>query len=132
MIDNASGAAGGVIYYRTVGNVIYLNSVTFNIEFPNGATVQVPAMSGTYLSALDTSGAMLFSTDYGFFPSLKAPTTDNPSLEFNGPYANYASNSSELVNMYQDGSVPITQGAFIVQTSPLNGNGTGSGGGSLA
>lgn len=132
VIDNASGAAGGVIYYRTVGNVIYLNSVTFNIEFPNGATVQVPAMSGTYLSALDTSGAMLFSTDYGFFPSLKDPTTDNPSLEFNGPYVNYASNSSELVNMYQDGSVPITQGAFIVQTSPLNGNGTGSGGGSLA
>jgi hypothetical protein len=92
---------------------------------------KVPASSGYFTAALDATGSMTVNTPYGFFPSVKGPSTPNPTLEFNGPYLNYSTNTAALTGMYQDGSTPMTVGAFVCQTAAsATGSGGGSGGGS--
>lgn len=119
----ASG--GGIIAYNTYsvsGAVVAINiySQSFNVLFPNGQIVNVPNASGAFTNPVDVTGGLLPLTDYGFFPSLKYPSTPNPYLEFQGPYQNYLNNQlalAALTGIYQDGSVPLTDGAFVVETA---------------
>jgi len=130
-ITNANGGSGSIFAYTSTSNTITMLSQAFTVLYPNGSTDIVPAASGVFSVAKDTLATLVPSTTYGFFPSLKGPTTDNPNVEFNGPYFNYANTaaSPSLSGMYQDGSVPLVNSAFVAQTAPSSGAGGGGGGG---
>lgn len=126
------GFAGGILAYNTsyisggMANLT-LYSQAFSVWFPNGQVATVPPLSGVFTAPLDVTGFLQTDTNYGFFPSLKGAVTANPTLEFNGPYANYTGSQESvaaLTGAYADGSTPLTTGAFVCLTAS---SGTASG-----
>lgn len=118
------GFGAGVLAYNSAagasGAVLNLYAQSFNVWFPNGEIVSVPATSASYVHPLDATGNLHYATDYGFFPALKNPTSWNPFLDFGGPFAYYTSgmlSTSALTGAYRDGSVPLTNGALVALTA---------------
>lgn len=131
-VTNANTTSGGIFTYGVSNEPlqIVMQNAVFFITYPNGFQDFVESFENDYLSAIDSPGGLLPLTTYGFFPSLKGPTTSSPGISFNGPYLNYLDSSviAEIAAQFSDGNVPLTNGAFVV-TTPAAGSESGGGGG---
>lgn len=130
-ITTSANTSGGLFTYTSTSSSVTMASVGFSVIYPNGALDNVPATMQTFSTAIDSPGPLQASTTYGFFPSLKGPTTATPTIEFNGPYLNYTTTgvTQALAAQQSDGSVPITNGSFAVATAAGGGSSGGGGGG---
>lgn len=135
-ITNTNTSGGGIFSYTATDTELILYSEGFDILWPNKVTDHVPATSGAYTECLDISGALIPLTNYGFFPKVTGPSTPTPKLVFNGPYQEYTGTLQSIAclsGQLQDGSVPMTNGAFVCQTAPAayvdDGGQVGGGGG---
>jgi hypothetical protein len=139
-VTNGNLTSGGLIsYYSANASPVgigasepYINlaSSAFSIVYPNGHVDNVPALYQNFQLSLDAGGGQLKnSTMYGFFPAVQNPLSGNPTINFEGPYTNYTGTIQSLLNQFQDGTVPITNGAFVVQTPAAGSATTGGGGG---
>jgi len=139
-VTNGNLGSGGILQYYSSNAASFgagatepyfnISSSAFSVVYPNGHIDSVAAQYASNITtALDTGQPLVNGTVYGFFPAVANPLTPNPTLVFNGPYANYNGTIAALQAQFTDGTVPITNGAFTAQTCAAGDNQSGGGGG---